>query len=85
MGHGLFLRNVLLYAFLFPIETNTVGACSHITVVRVGHFSRPIHYTAHDSYLESFQVGGGLFYLGDSLSQVVKRPTATRTADVFRL
>ena len=47
--YGISLGNILLDADLAAIEAYLLGSCTHVAVIRIGHFAGSVDDTAHDS------------------------------------
>ena len=85
MFNGLFFRYVLLNAFFLTIETNLSATGSYVTVVGIGHFSRAVDDTSHDTYLQALHILRGFLDALDGSAQIIKRAATARTGDILGL
>src|SRR5690606_13063955 len=67
------------------VKRNASGSGAHVSIVGVGHLTRPVHNTSHNPDLNPFQVIGAFAYHRGRLLQVEQRSSAGRTGNVFRL
>ena len=83
--YSLFFGNILLDTLLGLVERDFTTSGTYVTVVGIGHLTRTIYDTAHDTYLQAYHVLGGSFNLGDGFLQIVERTTATWARDILGL
>ena len=81
--YSLFFRNVLFNTFLLFVQTDFASSGTYIAIVGIGHFTRAIDDTAHDTDFQSLEVSRSRLDAGDGRFQVVQCTSATRTRDVF--
>ena len=71
------------YAFFLFIEADFSTTGTYIAIVGIGHFTRAVDDTAHDTDFQSLEVSRSRLDAGDGRFQVVQCTSATRTRDVF--
>ena len=83
--YGLCLRYTLLDALLSLVEVDLPRSCTYIAVVCIGHLSRTIDDTAHDTDLEPLEVCCSCLDLSDGALQVVEGTATARATDELGL
>ena len=82
---GLLLWDILLDTLLGFIKRYLTTTCAYVTVVGIGHLTRTIHNTTHDTNLQTHEILRGSLDLGNGLLKIVERTATTRTGDIFGL
>lgn len=77
-------RDILLHARFAFIQADLSPSGSHIAVVGIRHFAGTVDNAPHDADLHAHQMGSSGFDTRNRFFQIVQRPSATRTGDIFR-
>jgi hypothetical protein len=82
---GVFGGDALLDHLTAFVEGDLAFANTHIPIVGIGHFTRPVDDAAHDADLDAFEVLGAAADHGGGLLQVEERAATAGATDVLRL
>ena len=70
---------------IFTIQGYKAGAFSYIAVICICHFTRAVHYAAHDGNYHVLETGRSFLYLIKGVFQVIFGASASGACNVLRL